>query len=292
MSRNVKETHADITKKVLNLMKTEGSNWTKSWANKSYVSTDGHYYSGMNTMICAFSGFKRKVYGTFKQWNKHGCKVRKGEKALKLIRVSLFQKEIKNTDKKVWVKFGTAFPVFNIEQVDGDIEKFVGFDTKTNLVNDVASAETFIRNTNVKIQDGTRACYIPSQDYITMPTKDSFINTQHSTATENYYTTLFHEMTHWTGHESRCNRKLSTRFGSSDYAFEELVAELGSCFIATHLNITSHPREDHAHYLNSWIKCLEENEDAIWKASSLASKATEYCKSLQQSQTITIKEVA
>ena len=97
-------------------------------------------------------------------------------------------------------------------------------------------------------------------------------------------------MTHWTGHKDRCNRELSTRFGSKDYAFEELVAELGSCFIATHLNITSSPREDHAQYLNSWIKCLEEN-DAIWKASSLANKAFEYCKNLQP-QTNAIKEVA
>ena len=158
-------------------------------------------------------------------------------------------------------------------------------------VNDVESAENFIKNTKAEIKSGDKACYVPSMDYITIPDKEAFINTEHSTATENYYTTMFHEMTHWTGHKDRCDRKLSTRFGTSEYAFEELVAELGSCFIATHLNITSSPREDHAHYLNSWIKCLEDNDDAIWKASSLANKSFDYCKNLQP-QTNAIKEVA
>lgn len=292
MPNKTQEVINALTKKVLHLMKTEGSKWTKSWANKTFVSVDGWEYSGINTLWLSFTGYKRLVYGTYKQWAKHQCQVKKGEKSTKLVFFKQYIKDAEFEDKRKVIRLTRAFDVFNIEQVEGNIEKFVGFDTKTNLVNDIDKAETFISNTKVKIQDGTKACYIPSQDYITMPTKDSFINTQHSTATENYYTTLLHELTHWTGHKDRCNRELSTRFGSTDYAFEELVAELGSCFMATHLNITSHPREDHAHYLNSWIKCLEEHEDAIWKASSLASKAMEYCKSLQQSQTTTIKEVA
>ena len=184
-----------------------------------------------------------------------------------------------------------TFDVFNIEQVEGNTEKFVGFDTFENKVNDNNTADVFINNTGAKISRSGKACYIPSIDEIRMPSKESFINTQHSTATENYYCTMFHELTHWTGHKDRCDRKLSTKFGSSGYAFEELVAELGSCFIASHLNITSSPREDHAMYLNNWIKCLEENEDAIWKASSLASKSLDFCKNLQ-STTNVIKEVA
>ena len=90
----------------------------------------------------------------------------------------------------------------------------------------------------------------------------------------------------------RCNRKLSTTFGSPEYAFEELVAELGSCFLASHLNITSNPREDHAMYLNNWIQCLEENESAIWKASSLAKRGYMYCRDLQPQSEQQPKEVA
>ena len=285
-----------LTTKLIDLMK-KGGKWTKPWANKRFISVDGHNYTGINCMWLAFAKYDRKVWGTYKQWAKHECQVSKGEKSTKLL---FFKKYFKEQDKgrvEVNGKVGNIyrylrmFDVFNIEQVEGNTSRFDKFDVFENKVNDVSHAENFTTNTKAKIQSGDRAYYVPSMDYICMPDKDAFINTEHSTATENYYTTLFHEMTHWTGHKDRCNRELSTRFGSKDYAFEELVAELGSCFIATHLNITSSPREDHAQYLNSWIKCLEENDDAIWKASSLANKAFEHCKELQP-QTNAIKEVA
>ena len=93
------------------------------------------------------------------------------------------------------------FDVFNIEQVEGNISRFDKFDVFENKVNDVQAAENFISNTGAVIQSGGKACYIPSMDYICMPDKEAFIDTEHSTATENYYTTLFHEMTHWTGHK-------------------------------------------------------------------------------------------
>jgi len=293
MQGKAKDVVQALTKNVLKLMKEQGSSWTKPWANKLFTSVDGWKYSGGNIMQLAFQPHERYVWGTYKQWAKHDCQVKKGEKSTKILFYKKFIKEVehKGSTKEQLFRMARTFDVFNIEQVEGNTDKFSGFDTFENKVNDNVNADAFIKNTKAKISRGGKACYIPSIDEIHIPSKESFINTEHSTATENYYCTMFHELTHWTGHKDRCDRKLSTRFGSSNYAFEELVAELGSCFMASHLNITSSPREDHAMYLNSWIKCLEENTDAIWKASSLASKGLEYCKDLQ-STTNVIKEVA
>ena len=292
----VKDIFVDITKHMLELMKTakaNGTSWTKPFANRRFISCNGHYYTGLNTLWLSLyftkkKPYTRKVWGTYKQWKDHGCQVPKEGKgkSIKLIRPQPFEKEVEQRDgSKALRRFNhyRAFDVWNIEEVIGDIEKFKYFDKFDNTVNDIARAETFVSNTkaNIITGGGGMACYNPITDTIKMPSKESFIHTQHSTSTENYYCTLFHELTHWTGHETRCKRNLSTKFGKIDYAFEELVAELGSCFMATNLNITSNPREDHAQYLNSWIKCLEDNEDAVWKASALANKAVKWCEELQ-----------
>ena len=290
MQGRAKEVVNALTEKVIDLMKKHGSQWTKPFANQNFISVNGHEYSGMNFIWLSFQQYKRKVYGTYRQWLQHGCQVKKGSKSTKLLFYKTYKKEVEEVEKTF--KLLRTFDVFNIEQVDGPVEKFDGLDKKPNLVNDIQAAETFVSNTGAVIKDGGKACYIPSKDYIMMPTKDTFADTEHSTATENYYCTMFHELIHWTGNEKRCNRKLSTTFGSKNYAFEELVAELGSCFLASHLNITSNPREDHAMYLNNWIQCLEENESAIWKASSLAKRGYMYCRDLQPQSEQQPKEVA
>jgi len=90
-----------------------------------------------------------------------------------------------------------------------------------------------------------------------------------------------HELAHWTGHKSRLDRSIKNMFGTKDYAFEELVAELASAFQCVKLGVTNEPRADHAQYLNCWIKVLREDKKAIVKAASLAQKAVDYLDSLQ-----------
>ncbi len=92
---------------------------------------------------------------------------------------------------------------------------------------------------------------------------------------------MLHELTHWAGHKSRCARDMSSRFGDDKYAMEELVAELGSAFLSVELGVTQAPRKDHASYLNSWIKVLENDPKAIFFAAARASEAVAYLNSLQ-----------
>jgi antirestriction protein ArdC len=128
---------------------------------------------------------------------------------------------------------------------------------------------------------GDRAYYTPAQDFIGMPELSSFTATATGTATENMYGTLLHELTHWTGHKSRCNREFGKRFGSQAYAAEELVAELGSSFLCAGLGLSQEPRKDHAQYMNSWLKLLKSDKRAIFTASSKASQAVDW---LEQTQ--------
>jgi antirestriction protein ArdC len=95
------------------------------------------------------------------------------------------------------------------------------------------------------------------------------------------YGTLLHELTHWTGHKSRCDREFGKRFGTNAYAAEELVAELGASFLCAGLGLAIEPRLDHAQYINSWIRLLKSDKRAIFTAASKASQAVEW---LEQAQ--------
>ena len=102
-----------------------------------------------------------------------------------------------------------------------------------------------------------------------------------SSPTENFYSTLGHEITHWTSIEKRCNRQLGRRFGDDQYAMEELIAELGSAFLCAEHAITPSPRADHGQYLSHWLKVLRADKRAIFTAAAAASKAVTYLNSLQ-----------
>jgi antirestriction protein ArdC len=145
-------------------------------------------------------------------------------------------------------------------------------------------AEEFVARVNAAIRYGGEwACYIPATDEILLPLKETFIGTGTSTPTEAYYSTLFHELTHWTGHKSRCDRDLGKRFGPFAYAMEELIAELGAAFLCAELGIASKPRPDHAHYLRHWLTVLLNDRKALFTAASKASQAAAHLHGLASS---------
>ncbi|NOW48525.1 antirestriction protein ArdC [Novosphingobium sp. SG751A] len=115
---------------------------------------------------------------------------------------------------------------------------------------------------------GGKAFYVPSADYVQVPPQPAFFEQV------NYYRTALHELCHATGHSSRLDRKLTNPFGSKDYAREELVAEMGSAFLCAALGIV--PTVRHADYLGSWLEVLREDNRAIFRAASQASKAAEW----------------
>jgi antirestriction protein ArdC len=129
----------------------------------------------------------------------------------------------------------------------------------------IESCEAFIKAQRALIKHGgNRAFYVPSADYIQLPELDQF------KSSHDYYATSLHELSHWTGHESRLNRDFSGRFGNEAYAFEELVAELGSAMLCAHLKLDG--QLQHSSYIASWLKVLKDDPKNILKASAQAQK--------------------
>jgi antirestriction protein ArdC len=155
-----------------------------------------------------------------------------------------------------------TYTVFNADQVDGLELPVTEAPTQNNTVE---SCEAFIKAQRARIEfGGNRAFYVPSLDYIQLPGLDQF------KSTPDYYATALHELSHWTGHKSRLNRDFKNRFGSEAYAFEELVAELGSAMLCAHLKIDG--QLQHANYIASWLEVLKNDPKNILKASALAQK--------------------
>ena len=269
-----------VLTQVIDLMKTAGSNWTKSWtgtAGLPFSIGTGKAYRGINTLIlwCAsmVNEYSAIQWGTYKAWETIGAQVRTGEKAQAIVYYKIQEKENKDTGEKDTFPMLRVYQVFNAEQVDGYV---VPAPVVKNKIEVIDHAETYFKNTmsEVRHSEEGKAYYVPSMDFIHMPNRDQF------TDPESYYATLGHEHVHWTGHKDRCDRK------KPDYAFEELVAELGATFLCASLEIEKTPREDHAKYLNSWIKQLSDTDGykLLHKASSLAQKGVEFMDDLQEPQ--------
>ena len=135
----------------------------------------------------------------------------------------------------------------------------------------IAHADAFFQAIRADLRHGgNQAYYSPASDHIQMPPFAAFA--------ENvpYYSTLAHEHTHWTAPAARCDRELGKRFGDNAYAAEELIAELGAAFTCAHLGLSTEPREDHAQYIQSWLKVLKADNKAIFTAASKAQQATDW----------------
>ena len=217
------------------------------------------------------SGYSSGVWGTYRQWSEAGAQVRKGEKAAFVV----FYKELEYAAESETGEtetatrlFARATPVFAAEQVDGYQAPAIDTPPAT-VVTPIERAEAFVVKTGAPIHHGgNRAFYRPSTDSIQLPPREAFIGTATSTAAEAYYSTLLHELTHFAGHETRCNRQFGKRFGDQAYAIEELVGELGAAFLCADLGISDEPRADHAQYLASWLSVLKADKKAIFTAAS------------------------
>ena len=280
-----KKIYAHITNKVLEQMqkaKDEGGTWTKPWITSGRMPVSmstGKRYKGINILILWLAGFSDHRWGTVPAWKEKGCTLKSGDQRYQLIvHYSPFMVEDEDGEEK-YVQFSGIYRVYNAEQMDG-VEPLV--ETKSEPLETDAAVDEFVKNTGAVIREGGRACYDMLTKVITMPLKAAFIATKTSTRLQAYYATLLHELIHWTGDKVEEVRfSTAEKRSKEDYAREELVAEIGSAFLCSILGVATVPRPDHAHYLNSWIDLLEDDENLIMKVTSLASDAIEHLESLQ-----------
>lgn len=235
-------------------------------------------YRGLNILMLWLTaeerGYQSGTWGTYRQWQERGAQVRKGEKSASVV----FWKdlrakdddaqaaEVDEDDKPRFVARG--YSVFNAEQVDGYAPESLPILSEEEHI---AQAEEFFARIPAKIVQGSEmSCYMPPIDTVQMMQFARF------RSAKGFYSVLAHELTHWSGHETRLNRDLSSRFGSEGYAMEELVAELGAAFVSGHLGLPSVPRTDHAPYIASWLKVLKNDPRAIFAAAGKAQAAADF----------------
>lgn len=284
-----------ITAQIVEAIEAGALTFTMPWNSKGRASglpfnaSTGNAYNGINILRLwvgeSANGFSTNAWASYKQWQAKGCQVRKGEKGTPIVFFKPLEIERKGADggpEKATIPLIRLSTVFNADQVEGYASP-AALDTEEDKTARLRAADLFVGNAGADIRHGGDAAfYRPSADYIQMPNRSQFIGTDTSTATEAYYSTLLHELTHWTGNKRRLDRlEFKNSFGSEGYAFEELVAELGAAFLCQSLGVTVTPRQDHAAYIQSWLKVLKNDSRAIFKAAAQAQKAADYLHGLQ-----------
>ncbi len=265
--------YQEVTNKIIKALESgKFSEWIQPWNNGlPFNAVSGHRYKGINQIILGFEawakGYEDPRWLTFNQAKKLGGHIKKGEKSTlivfwKFIEVQETSEDGEEITKRVPI--ARAYHVFNVEQCDGlDLHP---------LEKNTFDIDTFTKRLLAlpKIQwGGTQACYVPPEDVIRLPQKTNFIHA------EGFKEVFFHELTHWTGNDKRLDRNLKNRFGSAEYAMEELIAELGSAFLMGHIGLTLE-KTQHVAYLDSWLTVLRKDSRAIFTAARKAQEACDF----------------
>ncbi|WP_395336798.1 zincin-like metallopeptidase domain-containing protein [Novosphingobium sp. BL-8H] len=236
-------------------------------------------YSGINVLILwaevIARGWASQGWLTFRQALAAGGNVRKGEHGTCVVYADRFTPEAEkarareNGGDARSVAFLKRFTVFNVAQCEGLPEGFVPDPVPLPEREIVPLAEAVIAASGIAFRvGGDKAFYSPGHDFVQVPPQQAF----HDQI--NFYRTCLHELSHATGHASRLGRNLTNGFGSKDYAREELIAEMGSAFLCASLGIV--PTVRHADYIGAWLEVLREDNRAIFRAASMASKAADW----------------
>jgi len=300
MSRNQGKPRADvyarITDRIVADLERGVRPWVRPWnaANAAGRITrplryNGMPYQGINVVLlwseAVSRGFTSSTWMTFKQSLELGGHIRKGESGTMVVyanKVTKTETDDNGDDVERTVPFLRAYTVFCVDQIDGLPEQYYNSATPAPAAppaQRIAHADAFFANTGATIRHGgDKAYFAPSLDLIQMPPFESFRDA------ESYTATLAHECVHWTAPAHRVNRDLS-RYAKdrSERAREELVAELGACFLSADLGIVPElePRADHASYLASWLEVLSNDKRFIFSAAAHAQRAVTYLNGLQ-----------
>lgn len=273
-----------ITERIVKLLGAGVIPWKKPWdstlgAPRNFATKK--FYRGINVFLLSNHPFKSPYWMTFLQITGLGGSVKAGAKATPVI----FWKLLKQGPTPIGVNAdgdeqvgGDTIPllryynVFNVEQTNGITVP----EESTRIFNPIEECEKIVSampNRPTIQHNGNKAFYSPPKDFVNMPAQEAF------NSPEEYYSTMFHELTHSTGHESRLSRPGVTdpqRFGETNYSKEELVAEMGAAFLCGTSGIENRTIGNSAAYISSWLKCLEDDNKLVVHAAAQAQRAADY----------------
>lgn len=279
MARDV---YQEVTDRIISLIEdglATGRDWIRPWAvaagEGDPVNAVTHRnYRGVNVLIlwgaAAERSYATNEWASYKQWQSRDAQVRKGERGEQIVFFKVLERKDEDAeDGKRRIPLLRFSRVFNADQVDG-------YEPDTTQLGDLSEPERIERcdahlsGSGAEIKHaGPRAFYDLVRDTITLPDLERFDGDDWA-----LYAVAFHELTHWSGAKSRLDRKMGG--GKDEYAFEELVAELGSAFQAARLGIEPQARDDHAEYVANWLAGLRNDKRAIVTAAARASDAADY----------------
>jgi antirestriction protein ArdC len=287
-----RDLYAEVSARIIAELERGAAPWIKPWSatagqNVPQNAVTSRAYSGCNVILLWLArdrGWSTPRFLTFKQAIEAGGNVRKGEHGTKVYFVKQLQvKDGKGEEAESrLIPMMREYTVFNVDQCDGlpdSIRAGKPMRVRNRDTRDVL-ADEFLRSIGADIREGHgEALYVPSHDFISLPAFQAFKGADH------FYNVAFHELTHWTGHKERLGRDLKNRFGSRDYAAEELVAELGAAFLCAEFGFDGDVRN--AGYIATWIELLKADKRAFFTACSKASKAADYLRGLALAEPVT-----
>ncbi|MEY9323434.1 ArdC family protein [Sinorhizobium fredii] len=288
--QNIKDTYQRITDTIVEQLEAGTKPWIRPWRGNVRSSltprrATGEAYRGINVLMLWVSGqmfgYEENTWMTYRQAQDLGAQVRKGEKGTLVVKYGTFTPKEREDDEDRSIPYLKGYTVFNVEQIENLPDRFISpaEELPAAPVPHIETVETFVKNTGASVNyGGTKACYRPNCDDILMPDRDRFDSEVH------LYSTLLHEIGHWTGAKHRLDRDLSGRFGSASYAADELVAELTASFLCADLGVAHDPRDNTAAYLASWLTVLKNDKRAIITAAAKAQSAADYLHDLQLSK--------
>jgi antirestriction protein ArdC len=263
-----------ITNQILAELERGQVPWRKPWRTLPPANlVSKKPYRGINVFLLAFAGYGSQYWLTFNQAKQLGGNIRKGQHGTKIVFWKCNTRETESADGEIEERrsaFLRYYTVFNLEQTEGlkallRLPPAFPIESAEEIVKGMPNPPAF--------EQDSRAAYVPSSDTVTMPSRAAFYSQAE------YYSTLFHELTHSTGHAKRLGREGIEKiqpFGSEDYSKEELVAEMGSAMLCGAAGIEQTTIGNSAAYLRSWINRLKADSRLVISAARAAQEAADY----------------
>ncbi len=282
MKKPRRDVAQDITDRIIKALEAGALPWKKPWIcgpAQLPLRNNGAPYTGMNVLLLWDRAdemtFENPRWMTFRQATELGGHVRKGEKSVPVIyygSATRTQEDGTGAEGDETYRFLKSYPVFNVDQIDDLPAEFYQHQRSHLEKNPPRSErEAFFAAIGAEVRHGgDHAFYRPSGDFIQMPRYGAFRDPEH------YFATRAHETIHWSGASHRLDRTKGKMFGDPQYAFEELVAEIGSAMLGAATGLPPDHLEDHTAYIGSWLKALKNDKRFILKAAADAQKAADF----------------
>ena len=268
--------YEQITERIITLLSQGTGPWQKPWKARTGLPRNlvsGKSYHGINVFLLLAMSYESPFWLTFRQALQLGGNIRKGEKSCPVVFWKQTTIEDKESGEPQKIPLLRYYSVFNVAQCDG---LKISTEPAAEIVNGIVHPDEIVAHMPQRpvIKHGmVRAIYSPSEDCVGMPERERFERA------ENYYSTLFHELIHATGHKSRLNRATLTEkagYGSNHYAKEELIAEMGAAFLCGQAEIVERTIDNSAAYIKNWLEQLQNDKTLIVSAATQAQKAADF----------------